>query len=402
MDHGHEETIIMTSEEYMEKESSIDLNEEADDYSRSPETDDEAIEVLSVESEKTTHGNNSSCGNEVNMNKSRVRQYVRSKLPRLRWTPDLHLSFIRAIERLGGQERATPKLVLQMMNVRGLIIAHVKSHLQMYRSKKLGEFGQGIIFKELQVYPSNFGLLMHVFCKARNIDTSINLVLGHGHRAMQGRSYLYGNLSKRLFNPLHDFKMKNGAIVLARNFNDDDNVNNHFQNSFARTRHETKEKFSRYLEWSSIQGTNNLYRKKILKPHEIGPARQRHLLEAKRWHPYEFNENKLNSQSLFHQTHHTGPTSYGANNFVQLPKWTCRYNSLEPKFKTPLRFEMKQDKRFIREKDWLPDLQLGLSRTEDNNIKEQSINPNNNNKMEYSDKNTMLSLSLPSYSSSAT
>ncbi|KAJ8531534.1 hypothetical protein K7X08_026968 [Anisodus acutangulus] len=369
MDHGHEETIIMTSEEYMEKESSIDLNEEADDYSKSPETDDEAIEVLSVESEKTTHGNNSSCGNEVNMNKSRVRQYVRSKLPRLRWTPDLHLSFIRAIERLGGQERATPKLVLQMMNVRGLSIAHVKSHLQMYRSKKLGEFGQ---------------------------------VLGHGHRAMQGRSYLYGNLSKRLFNPLHDFKMKNGAIVLARNFNDDDNINDHFQNSFARTRHETKEKFSRYLEWSSIQGTNNLYRNKILKTHESGPARQRHLLEAKRWHPYEFNENKLNSQSLFHQTHHTGPTSYGASNFVQLPKWTCRYNSLEPKFKTPLRFEMKQDKRFIREKDWLPDLQLGLSRTEDNNIKEQSINPNNNNKMEYSDKNTMLSLSLPSYSSSAT
>lgn len=33
-----------------------------------------------------------------------VRQYVRSKTPRLRWTPDLHLCFIRAVERLGGQE----------------------------------------------------------------------------------------------------------------------------------------------------------------------------------------------------------------------------------------------------------------------------------------------------------
>ncbi|WVZ79901.1 hypothetical protein U9M48_027425 [Paspalum notatum var. saurae] len=66
-----------------------------------------------------------------------VRQYNRSKLPRLRWTPDLHMAFVHAVERLGGQERATPKLVLQMMNVRGLSIAHVKSHLQMYRSKKL-------------------------------------------------------------------------------------------------------------------------------------------------------------------------------------------------------------------------------------------------------------------------
>ncbi|KAK9061077.1 hypothetical protein SSX86_018257 [Deinandra increscens subsp. villosa] len=74
-----------------------------------------------------------------------VRPYVRSKNPRLRWTPGLHLRFVQAIERLGGQERATPKLVLQLMNIKGLSISHVKSHLQMYRSKKIDDPNEGMI-----------------------------------------------------------------------------------------------------------------------------------------------------------------------------------------------------------------------------------------------------------------
>lgn len=38
-----------------------------------------------------------SCGRE-----GVVRQYIRSKVPRLRWTPELHRCFVYAIETLGG------------------------------------------------------------------------------------------------------------------------------------------------------------------------------------------------------------------------------------------------------------------------------------------------------------
>jgi hypothetical protein len=49
-------------------------------------------------------------GNFSGRSSGTVRQYVRSKMPRLRWTPELHHCFVLAVERLGGQDSESPIL----------------------------------------------------------------------------------------------------------------------------------------------------------------------------------------------------------------------------------------------------------------------------------------------------
>lgn len=107
-DQADQETSVGSSQ----KCSSFDLNEEASSEDNN-DTELEACEPISTEendkakdegTSANTNRSTSTSSREGNERRGVVRQYVRSKMPRLRWTPELHLSFVHAVERLGGQE----------------------------------------------------------------------------------------------------------------------------------------------------------------------------------------------------------------------------------------------------------------------------------------------------------
>ncbi|KAL8468254.1 hypothetical protein ACS0TY_031480 [Phlomoides rotata] len=373
------EEVEKMSSDSSENDSSIDLNEEAGSNVVGDHTNE--VSDISIQDEEQMKYDEERSGDselEGKDKKSGVRQYVRSKMPRLRWTPDLHISFVHAIERLGGQERATPKAVLQLMNVRGLSISHVKSHLQMYRSKKLDESGR---------------------------------VIGQANRVyIQGRGYYSGSAANyEKCNPFHELRLESGGIVLARNSNSSINFPQTLKSHHP---YDIKSLTSRYQPWASsyhqeskirLGGVGNSEKRFISSRihamqesyYSSSPVRPSRFLEERRWPPREViqKEKAEISKTNIWSSHNLRP--HWNTSSIDSIRTNQHKLSILSHTPTPLNLQMNEEKRKER---FAGDLKLSLSLSLSNSNDHKGCSKGGDSEINV---NTKLSLALTPHSSSA-
>ncbi|MFS7903891.1 putative transcription regulator Homeodomain-LIKE family [Helianthus anomalus] len=98
---------------------------------------------------------------------TRVRQYVRSKMPRLRWTPELDHAFVRVVKRLGGQEE------LDKMNKRLKEMEEEAAALREMQAKVEKEMGvQGKLLSDPEAY-QQFLLSIDPVRTQNNVSTKL-------------------------------------------------------------------------------------------------------------------------------------------------------------------------------------------------------------------------------------
>eukprot|EP00890_Picochlorum_soloecismus_P004541 jgi/Picsp_1/5088/NSC_02451-R1_two-component response regulator arr2 len=116
-------------------------------------------------------------------------------LDRLKWNSELHELFVSCVNRLGGPYSAKPKDITRLMNVDGLTLNHVKSHLQKHRNaSRIENYGHGLpTVDHLQIAP----LVTAAGFSSHNLD-QISRILqnsiardGTGHAMIQREANRY-------------------------------------------------------------------------------------------------------------------------------------------------------------------------------------------------------------------